>query len=72
MSYYGIECKCMSESTIHLCMNYKKDLSLAFGDYAEVYNGTDDMACSHSVPCIALYQCNNMTGSWKFLNLSTK
>jgi hypothetical protein len=55
-----------------LCVNYKKELSLAFGDYAEVYDGMDNMAHSHSVPCIALYLCNNMTGSWIFLNLSTK
>jgi hypothetical protein len=55
-----------------LCMNYKKELSLAFGNYAEVYNGTDNTARSRSVPCIALYSCNNMTGSWTFLNLSTK
>ena len=50
-----------------LRVNYKKELSLAFGDYVEVYDGTDNMACSHSVPCIALYPCNNMTGSWAFL-----
>ncbi len=55
-----------------LHVNYKKELSLAFGDYAEVYNGMDNTACSRSVPCIALYPCNNMTGSWTFLNLSTK
>jgi hypothetical protein len=30
------------------------------------------MACNHSVPCTALYPCNNKTGSWTFLNLSTK
>ncbi len=55
-----------------LRMNYKKKLSLAFGDYAKVYDATDNTACSCSVPCIALYPCNNMTGSWTFLNLSTK
>jgi hypothetical protein len=51
-----------------LRVNYKKE----FGDYVEVYDGTDNMARSHSVPCIALYSCNNMMGSWAFLNLSTK
>ncbi len=55
-----------------LHVNYKKELSLAFGDYVEVYDGMDNMAHSRSVPCIALYPCNNMTGSWAFLNLSTK
>ncbi len=49
-----------------LCMNYKKEFSLSFGDYAEVYDGTDNMAHSCHAPCIALYQCNNMTGSWTF------
>ncbi len=44
-----------------LRMNYKKELSLAFVDYVEVYDGTDNMARSRSVPCIALYPCNNMT-----------
>jgi hypothetical protein len=41
-----------------LRMNYKKEVSIAFGNYAEVYDGTEYMACSHSVPCIALYSCN--------------
>jgi hypothetical protein len=55
-----------------LGVNYKKELSPAFGDYIEVYDGMDNTARSRSVPCIALYPCNNMTGSWAFLNLSTK
>jgi hypothetical protein len=55
-----------------LRINYKKELSLAFGDYAEVYDGTDNTAKSRSIPCIALYPCNNSTGSWVFLNLQTK
>ena len=44
-------------------MNYKKELNLEFSDYAEVYDGTDNMAKSRSIPCIALYPCNNSTGS---------
>ncbi len=55
-----------------LRVNYKKELILAFGDYEEVYDGMDNTACSHSVLCIALYPCNNMTGSWAFLNFSMK
>ncbi len=55
-----------------LHVNYKKEFSLAFGDYAEVYDGTDNIACSHSVPCIALYPCNNMRVLSTFLGLSTK
>jgi hypothetical protein len=53
-------------------VTYAKELSLVFRDYVEVYDGTDNTACSRSVLCIALYPCNNMTGSWAFLNLSTK
>ncbi len=55
-----------------LRVNYKKELSLAFGDNVEVYDGTDNTARSRSVTCIALYPCNNMMGSWAYLNLSTK
>jgi hypothetical protein len=53
-------------------VNYKKELELGFGDYAEVYDGTDNTATSRSVPCIALYPCHNSTGSWEFMNLKTK
>jgi hypothetical protein len=53
-------------------VNYKKELELAFGDYCEVYNGTDNTSASRSVPCIALYPANNSTGSWEFMNLTTK
>ena len=51
--------------------NYKKSLSLDFGDYAEVYDGSDNSSRSRSLPCIALHPCNNLTGSWEFLNLTT-
>jgi hypothetical protein len=52
-------------------INFKKQLSLAFGDYCEVYNGTDNTSRSRSVPCIALHPCSNATGSWEFFNLKT-
>jgi hypothetical protein len=52
-------------------VNYKKSLQLAFGDYAEVYDGTDNTSRSRTIPCIALHPCNNSTGSWDFLNLTT-
>jgi hypothetical protein len=45
---------------------------LAFGDYCEVYDGTDNTSRERSVPCIALYPCNNAAGSWAFLNLKSK
>ena len=53
-------------------VNFKKELELAFGDYCEVYDGTDNTSASQSVPCIALYPLGNSTGSWCFMNLKTK
>ena len=53
-------------------VNFKKELDLAFGDYVEVYDGTDHTSRSRSIPCIALYPCNNSTGSWKFYSIQTK
>jgi hypothetical protein len=41
---------------------------LAFGDYCEVYDGTDN-TWARCIPFIALYPCNNVAGSWAFLNL---
>ncbi len=46
-------------------------MTLAFGDYCEVYDGTDNTSKSRTLPCIALHPCNNATGSWEFLNLKT-
>ena len=33
-------------------INYKRELALAFGDYCEVYDGTDNTLASRSIPCI--------------------
>jgi len=52
--------------------DYRKELSLGFGNYCEVYDGTDNTSRSRTVPCIALYLCCNYTGSWAFYNLITK
>jgi hypothetical protein len=52
-------------------INYKKSLALAFGDYCEVFDGSDNTSKSRSLPCIALHPCNNATGSWQFLNIMT-
>jgi hypothetical protein len=46
--------------------NYRKELSLAFGDYVEVHVGTDNTSKERSVPCIALYPVGNATGTWQF------
>jgi hypothetical protein len=32
--------------------NYRKELSLAFGDYVELYTGTDNMSRERSTPCV--------------------
>jgi hypothetical protein len=53
-------------------INFKKELELAFGDYVEVYDGTDNTSKSRSIPCIALFPCSNSTGSWEFMSLKTK
>jgi hypothetical protein len=52
--------------------DFKKEFPLAFGDYCEVYDGMDNTSRERSVPCIALYPCNNAAGSWAFLNLKSK
>ena len=45
---------------------------MGFGDYCEVYDGTDNTTRSRSLPCVALYPCCNLTGSWFFYSLMTK
>jgi len=52
--------------------NYKRELSLAFGDYVEVHNGTTNTSKERSIPCIALYPLGNSTGSWLFWSISTR
>jgi hypothetical protein len=53
-------------------VDYRKELSLAFGDYCEVFDGTDNTSKQRSVPCIALYPCCNTTGSWVFYSLESQ
>jgi hypothetical protein len=55
-----------------LRLDFRKELGLAFGDYCEVFDGTDNTSRARSVPCNALYPCNNASGSWTFFNLITK
>jgi hypothetical protein len=52
-------------------VNYRKQLQLAFGDYCEVYNKTDNTSRSRTIPCLALSPMNNQSGSWEFYNLRT-
>jgi hypothetical protein len=55
-----------------LRLDFWKELGLAFGDYCEVFDGTDNTTRARSVPCVALYPCNNASGSWAFFNLITR
>ncbi len=52
--------------------DFRKELSLGFGDYCEVYDGTNNTTKSRSIPCIALYPCCNISGSWAFYSLTTR
>jgi hypothetical protein len=52
--------------------DFHKELSLGFGYYCEVYDGTNNTTKSRSIPCIALYPCCNVTSSWAFYSLTTK
>ena len=52
--------------------NYKKEFSLSFGDYVELYNGTTNTSAERSVGGIALYPLGNSTGSWQFWCFASK
>jgi hypothetical protein len=52
-------------------VDFKKELNLAFGDYAEVYESTDNTSAARSAACIALYPNCNSTGSWTLWKLDT-
>jgi hypothetical protein len=54
-----------------LKVDFKKELSLAFGDYCEVYVRTDNTSSGRTAPCLALHPYNNATGLWMFYNLRT-
>ncbi len=53
-------------------VDYKKELLLAFGDYVEAYEGTDNTSAARSAACIALYPANNASGSWVLWKLETR
>ena len=52
--------------------DFWKELLLGFSDYCKIYDSTDNTTKSMSIPCVALYPCCNMTGSWAFYSLLTK
>jgi hypothetical protein len=53
-------------------VDFCSEFGLAFGDYCEVYDGTDNTSKPRSILCVALLPCNNAAGSWAFMNLLTK
>jgi hypothetical protein len=46
-----------------LWRDYKKEFTLAFGDYCKVYNGANNMSKARGITCTALYLCDNTVGS---------
>ncbi len=48
-----------------------KELSIAFGDYVEAYEGTDNTSGAKSTACIALCPVGNSSGAWALWKLST-
>jgi hypothetical protein len=63
---------CARVSFTSIKPEFRRELSLCFGDYCEVFDGTDNTVKSRMIPCIALYPCCNTTGSWAFYSLQTK
>ncbi len=53
-------------------VDYRKELLVAFGDYVEAYEGTDNMSHACSSACIALYLVGNSTGSWVIWEIETR
>lgn len=49
-----------------------KELELTFGDYEEVFNGTENTSKTRMIPCITLYPCANATQTWWFMNIITQ
>jgi hypothetical protein len=47
-------------------VDYKKELQVAFGDYVEAYEGTDNTSRARSSACIALHPAGNLSGSWSY------
>jgi hypothetical protein len=53
-------------------VDYKKELLVAFGDYVEAYEGTDNTLRARSSACIALYPVGNSIGSWVLWKIETR
>jgi hypothetical protein len=53
-------------------VDYKKELTCAFGDYVESYEGTTNMSRARSAACLALYPMGNSIGSWVLWKIDTR
>jgi len=53
-------------------VGFLQGVRVGFGDYCKVFDGTNNTSRARSVPCIALYPCNNAAGSWVFFNVMMK
>jgi hypothetical protein len=56
----------------NVCPRVLLELQVAFGDYVEAYEGTDNTSRAHSSECIALYPVGNSTGSWVLWKIETR
>jgi hypothetical protein len=53
-------------------VDYKKELTYAFGDYVEAYEGTTNTSRARSSACIALFPTGNSIGSWVLWKIDTR
>jgi hypothetical protein len=53
-------------------VDYKKELTCAFGDYVEAYEGTTNTSRARSLACIALFPAGNSTGTWILWKIDTR
>jgi hypothetical protein len=48
-----------------------KELTIAFGDYVEAYEGTDNTSEARSAACMALCPAGSSSGSWILWKMNT-
>jgi hypothetical protein len=53
-------------------VDFKRELCMAFGDFVEAYEGTDNTSRTRSSACIALYPTANSTGAWVLWKISNQ
>jgi hypothetical protein len=53
-------------------MDYKRELTYAFGDYVKAYEGTTNKSRARSAACITLYPTGNSIGSWVLWKIDTR